>query len=48
VVRKPYDDRLDISLVFVVPEGDVKTLWFNLKSDTHRTIDLSRYANAYN
>lgn len=45
VLRIPYDEKKDVVVVFVVPEGVVKTLWFNLKSDQHRTVNLRRYAD---
>jgi hypothetical protein len=46
VVRRPYDEKRDIIIVFLVPDGTVKTVWFNLKSDTHRTLNRGRYASA--
>lgn len=46
VVRFPYDDRMDLVLV-VIPRGEklfVKTVWFNLASDNHRTLRLAPYS----
>lgn len=50
LIRKTYDTVRDVILAVAgsgVPgEGVVKTVWFNRKDDTHRTLDPSRYATA--
>ena len=46
VIRKPYDQTRDVIIVFLVPDGVVKTVWFNLRSDVHRTLNMTRYASA--
>ncbi len=46
VIRQPYKETLDLSLVFI-PEGKlgfVKTLWLNEKSDSHFTLDPAPYS----
>lgn len=44
VVRFSYDQTRDIVLV-IMPRGNfVKTVWFNLKTDQHKTLDHSKYA----
>ncbi len=45
VARLPHDSTRDLIVVYI-PEGEtahVKTLWFNLNSDKHFTLDKSRY-----
>jgi hypothetical protein len=46
VLRTPYDAERDVIHV-LIPNGrepwTVKTVWFNLKTDTHSTLDRSRY-----
>lgn len=45
VLRVSYDETRDA--VFVLMQGGfVKTVWFNLKSDLHRTLDTSKYRKA--
>jgi hypothetical protein len=44
VFRLPLDDRRDICLV-VLPSGLVKTVWVNLASDAHKTLDASKYVS---
>jgi hypothetical protein len=43
LVRLPYDDKRDLLMALSVPEFRVKTVWFNLKSDIHCTLDKSKY-----
>lgn len=45
VVRTELDDEADMVLVLIPgpAEWTVKTVWINLKSDTHRTLDRSKY-----
>lgn len=46
VVRVPYDEKRDITLV-IAPKGEdiavIKTAWLNYKTDLHFTLDESRY-----
>lgn len=44
-VRFSYDDTRDIILIINPDNGSVRTVWFNLKSDKHRTLDRSKYAD---
>lgn len=43
VVRVHYSDQDDLVLV-VQPDGFVRTVWLNSKTDTHKTLDRSQYA----
>jgi hypothetical protein len=46
VLRIPVDDRLDVVYVLLRPEAGralVKTMWGNLGSDAHSTLDKSKY-----
>lgn len=45
VGRMPYNNWLDITIV-ITAAGIVKTVWLNKKSDTHRTLDCSKYIQA--
>lgn len=48
VVRGPMDDERDLVLVIIPKAGKpwfVKTVWVNLKSDSHKTLDRSRYVH---
>lgn len=40
--RQTLDARRDLVLS-ITDRGEVKTVWVNLKSDKHRTLDRSRY-----
>jgi len=42
VVRKPVDARRSLVLV-ILRNGTVKTLWTNLNTDTHKTLDKSKF-----
>jgi len=42
VWRQPLDDRRDIVLV-VKPGGFVKTVWINLRTDSHNTLRRENY-----
>lgn len=44
-VRMPYDDKIDLVIVFMPADGFVKTVWANTKGDTHKTLNLSKYAD---
>ena len=46
VLRFPYDDDKDLVMVLQRPERSVsfvRTVWFNLVSDKHRSLDHSKY-----
>jgi len=43
VVRAPYDDDFDVSIVLDVTEKKVVTLWLNTVEDRHHTLNLSLY-----
>lgn len=45
VWRQQLDDRRDLLLV-ITPSGHVKTVWANLRSDKHRTLDKTKYVRA--
>jgi len=40
--RQKLDDKRDLILV-ITSEGSVKTVWINLLSDNHRTLDRTKY-----
>lgn len=44
--RFKYNFDLDICIVLIPGTWFVKTVWFNERGDTHRTLDRSRYAVA--
>ncbi len=44
--RMPLDAERDIVLS-VMPDGLVKTVWVNLKSDKHRTLNRDRYVSRH-
>lgn len=46
VWRIPVDDKRDAVLA-IGAGGFVKTVWINLRSDAHRTLDKSRYVKRY-
>lgn len=45
VIRTSYDKSKDICHV-LVSGGIVKTVWLNLKSDTHKTLNINNYKSA--
>ena len=45
-VRFPYDATRDIIIVLHPVDGFVRTVWFNLKTDKHKTLDRSKYSVA--
>jgi hypothetical protein len=45
VWRQKLDEKRDLVLV-LNPEGFVRTVWINLKTDKHRTLDRGRYVKA--
>lgn len=42
-VRLSYDEKKDIVIVFIPSTGFVKTVWANLKTDQHKTLNRARY-----
>lgn len=42
VLRQSYDDNHDICLA-IAAGGVVKTVWLNVKSDSHSTLDVTKY-----
>jgi len=47
-VRMPHDDEKDIIIVISLPSGFVKTVWANLKSDKHKTLNAANYVQPPN
>lgn len=45
VIRFSYNDTLDMVMVIIPASGFVKTVWFNQKNDTHKTLNHAKYAN---
>jgi hypothetical protein len=45
VIRFSYDGTRDLIMVIIPASSFVKTVWFNLKSDQHRSLDKSKYAD---
>lgn len=45
VVRFSYDETRDLIMVIIPSSHFVKTVWFNLKSDQHHTLNRSKYAD---
>lgn len=43
-IRFKYDDTRDIILIVNPADGFVRTVWFNVAGDKHKTLDMSRYA----
>ena len=43
VYRIPYTETKDMVIVFVPSSGAVKTVWINMKEDTHRTLNTKKY-----
>lgn len=50
VVRGHFNEELDVVFVLVPPQATdtyfVKTVWFNKRKDTHKTLNRSKYAAA--
>jgi hypothetical protein len=44
--RFKYDDTLDMCIVLIPGSWFAKTVWFNERADSHRTLDRTRYAAA--
>lgn len=44
-VRFPYDDKIDLVIVLQPADGFVRTVWANTKGDTHKSLNLSKYAD---
>lgn len=45
VVRLPYDSTRDAIFVCLI-DGTLKTVWFNLRSDSHKTLRKELYKSA--
>lgn len=45
VWRQKLDEKRDLVLV-INPDGRVRTVWVNLRSDKHRTLDTTKYVRA--
>jgi len=43
VYRTSYNDILDLILVIIPQQSFVKTVWFNKKSDKHKTLQHWKY-----
>lgn len=43
VLRMPHDEQRDIVLVVLLDRALVKTVWCNLRTDAHKTLDTSKY-----
>jgi hypothetical protein len=41
--RFTYDDTLDMCIVLIPGQWFAKTVWFNERTDLHRTLDRSKY-----
>src|ERR1700759_1712875 len=46
LVRIPYNKELDLCLVILLKTNIVKSLWANLKTDTHKTLNKQKYNKA--
>lgn len=46
MVGKSPDKKLDLILVVNARDNFVRTVWLNRVSDQHKSLDISRYANA--
>lgn len=46
LLRLEYDETRDLLMALSVPEFRVKTVWFNLKTDTHSTLRRELYNTA--
>ena len=46
VWRQPLDELRDLVLV-LNPDGFVRTVWVNLRADTHRSLDKTKYVGGY-
>ncbi len=44
-VRMPYDNKIDLILVFGPRDGFVRTVWANEKGDKHKTLDRAKYVD---
>lgn len=47
VWRYKYNDKLD-AVIVLQPDGFVRTVWFNERNDSHKTLDKSKYVNYNN
>ena len=42
--RCSWTDEKDVCIAVLIATGTVKTVWVNLKSDIHKTLDKSKYS----
>lgn len=45
VIRFPYDDTRDITMVIQPEDGFVRTVWLNDKTDQHTSLNRAKYAD---
>lgn len=43
VLRRPYNESLDLIIVLLVNGNKIKTVWLNSNKDAHQTLDVSKY-----
>lgn len=43
LLRTRHDDKRDICIVVLLDTSVVKTVWCNLRTDAHKTLDTSKY-----
>jgi hypothetical protein len=48
LVRRPHTPDFDICIVFHPDNGFVRTVWLNSVTDTHSTLDATKYAEPDN
>jgi hypothetical protein len=44
VARKPLDEKNDVVMAFIVQSKVIKTVWINVRDDSHKTLDRSVYS----
>lgn len=47
VLRTSYNDNFDLIIVLLIQGSKVKTVWLNEKSDSHTTLDASKYITEF-
>ena len=43
VIRTPYNNKYDLTIVISFYSGMIKTVWLNKKDDNHDTLDKNKY-----
>ena len=43
VIRAPYNNKYDLTIVISFYSGVIKTVWLNKKDDNHDTLDKNKY-----